>query len=84
MNPYSIWRYKIQYDYGFDSEKMKGLIYELSQQKTGWMVWMIHTSDAEWCQDFIDALSESIDYAKELGIPVVTVQEGAAAYEWVK
>ena len=82
MDPYNILRYKIQYDYDFDKDKMKKLLEELSSNKTGWMVWMIHTSDPEWCDDFVNALSESIDYASELGIPIVTVKDGAKKYVW--
>ena len=82
MDPYNIWRYKIQYDYGFDSNNMKVLIDTLASNKTGWMVWMIHTSDSNWCKEYVEALSESIDYAKKLGIPIVTVEEGAKAYTW--
>jgi len=82
MDSYNIMRYKIQYNYDFDPEKMKELIYQLSENGTGWMVWMIHTSDSQWCEEFVDAISQSIDYAKELGIPIVTAEEGASQYAW--
>ncbi len=82
MDPYNIWRYKIQYNYDFDAEKMKSLIADLAANKTGWMVWMIHTSDSKWCVEFINALSECIDYASQLGIPIVTASEGASCYSW--
>ena len=82
MDPYNIMRYRIQYDYDYDTLKMKKMIDELSANKTGWMVWMIHTSDSKWSKDYVDSISECIDYAKELGIPIVTVDEGAKAYTW--
>ena len=82
MDPYNIMRYRIQYDYDFDVKKMKELIYLLSEKGTGWMVWMIHTSDTQWGKAFVSALSECIDYAKELNIDIVTAAEGAEHYLW--
>lgn len=70
---YKIDRYRIQTDYSFDLTRMKALIDNCTQ---GWMIWVIHTSDAAWGDTFVSTISESIDYAKSVGLSIVTVRHG--------
>lgn len=40
----------------------------------GWMVWMIHTSSGDWTDAQVDGIEAAIDYARELGIDIVTCE----------
>lgn len=73
---YAIDRYRIDTDYHYDIDELKGLLDGLSG---GWMVWMIHTSSAYWTTyNGATAIASAIDYAKSKGIPLVTTEYGIA------
>lgn len=59
---------------------MKTLLDTLASTGTGWMVWMIHTSDTNFQSDSVTALGNAIDYARSLGIDIVNVAAGVAYY----
>ncbi len=77
-NRYKIKRYTVNPDKS--SDELKAMIDALLSDNTGWMVWMVHTSDAGFQQGFADILSEVIDYALESGIEIVTTQKGVESY----
>ena len=73
---YSIDRYRIDSDYQYDQAALRGLI---DGCNNGWMVWMIHTSGAEWTTyDGATAIADAIDYAKTKNLPIVTASYGIA------
>ena len=59
---------------------MQTLLDTLASAGTGWMVWMIHTSDVAFQSDSVTALGNAIDYARTLGIDIVNVAAGVAYY----
>ena len=73
INMYRIFRYRIQTDgYNYNLEALKELI-DACYASNGWMVWMIHTSDASWTETAKLNLIEAIQYAKTIGLPIVSV-----------
>lgn len=81
---YGVRRYRIgnNTDYHIDLDTLKGLIDNLS---SGWMVWMLHTSDASWVTGTGEGssayiLGQAVDYALSKGIPIVTAEYGFRAY----
>lgn len=46
----------------------------------GWMVWMMHTSDAVWTETAKGVLTDACQYAKSKGIRIVTAEAGFHAY----
>lgn len=80
INPFYIDRYRIESDYSYDIDQMKGLI-DNCIAKGGWMVWMIHTSSGyNWNESALSAVSQSIDYAISSGLPIVTARYGIERY----
>ena len=59
---------------------MQTLLDTLASTGTGWMIWMIHTSDSKFQSDSVTALGNAIDYARTLGIDIVNVAAGVAYY----
>ena len=81
INPYKIDRYKIESNGSlFTETNLKNLIDTLSAGGTGWMVWMIHTSEGTFQQAQADIISTVIDYAIMKDIEIVTAESGARAY----
>lgn len=79
-DPFYIDRYRIESDYSYDIDQMKGLI-DNCIAKGGWMVWMIHTSSGyNWNENALSAVSQSIDYAISSGLPIVTARYGIERY----
>lgn len=76
INRYGINRWSILPEY--DDLVLK--IDALAEEGTGWMVWMIHTSDVNFQQAQADALSRAIDYARSKGISIVTTECGVSYY----
>lgn len=75
-------RYKIK-RYTIDNlltEELKVLIDGLVAEETGWMVWMVHTSYAEFQQEQADVIGKVIDYALSQGIEIVTTKTGVKYY----
>ena len=79
-NPYYIYRYNVEGDYGYDVEKLKNILLDLYEQGTGWMIWTIHTSSKNWNSATLQAIIDSIDYCSEIGLPIVTVHYGRDHY----
>ena len=59
---------------------MQTLLDTLASTGTGWMIWMIHTSNGNFQSDSVTALGNAIDYARTLGIDIVNVAAGIAYY----
>ena len=73
---YSIDRYRIDSDYQYDQTALRGLI---DGCNNGWMVWMIHTSSADWVTyNAAVAIADAIDYAKTKNLSIVTASYGIA------
>ena len=80
IQPFYIDRYRIESDYSYDLNQMKGLI-DNCIAKGGWMVWMIHTSSGyNWNENALSAVSQAIDYAISSGLPIVTARYGIERY----
>lgn len=80
IDPVYIDRYRIESDYSYDLDSMKNLI-DNCITKGGWMIWMIHTSNtSRWSSTALSSISQSIDYAKEQGLPIVSAKTGAKLY----
>lgn len=80
IQPFYIDRYRIESDYSYDLNQMKGLI-DNCIAKGGWMVWMIHTSSGyNWNENALSVVSQAIDYAISSGIPIVTARYGIERY----
>lgn len=80
IEPFYIDRYRIESDYSYDLNQMKGLI-DNCIAKGGWMVWMIHTSSGyNWNENALSAVSQAIDYAISSGLPIVTARYGIERY----
>ena len=80
-DPHRIIRYNAMTDFdGMNGEKMKAFLYSLATGKTGWAVWMIHTSDPAWNHEKAEIIRDCIVYAQEIGLPVVTVWYGTTEY----
>lgn len=81
IDPYNIARYKMDVKDG--GTTAFAALDELIEAQTGWMVWMIHTSDSSW-QDNAEAYTaiygQLIDYALENGIQIVTTDYGYRTY----
>lgn len=80
IDPYKINRYKIEPDGSLNETDLKALIDTLVSGGTGWMVWMIHTSDGGFQQAQADIISTVIDYAIEQGVEIVTTECGVRHY----
>lgn len=78
--PYQIDRYKIEPTGLLNETDLKSLIDTLVSDGTGWMVWMIHTSDSGFQQEQANVISTVIDYAIEQGVEIVTAECGARNY----
>ena len=80
IDPFYIDRYRIESEYSYDIDQMKGLI-DNCIAKGGWMVWMIHTSSGyNWNENALSAVSQAIDYAISSGLPIVTARYGIERY----
>ena len=80
IDPFYIDRYRIETEYSYDLDQMKGLI-DNCIAKGGWMVWMIHTSSGyNWNENALSAISQAIDYAISSGLPIVTARYGIERY----
>jgi hypothetical protein len=80
IEPFYIDRYRIETEYSYDLNQMKGLI-DNCLTKGGWMVWMIHTSSGyNWSENALSAISQAIDYAISSGLPIVTARYGIERY----
>ncbi len=80
VKPYQIDRYKIEPTGLLNETDLKSLIDTLVSDGTGWMVWMIHTSDSGFQQEQANVISTVIDYAIEQGVEIVTAECGARNY----
>lgn len=74
-------RYRVQTDgYNYDPEQLKALV-DYCLANGGWMVWMIHTSEAVWTSlNGLAGITAAVDYAIEKGLPVVSVATGYKYY----
>lgn len=80
IEPFYIDRYRIETEYSYNLDQMKGLI-DNCLAKGGWMVWMIHTSSGyNWNENALSAVSQAIDYAISSGLPIVTARYGIERY----
>lgn len=81
FDPYYINRYRVQTDgYDYDPDQLKALV-DQCLEEGGWMVWMIHTSEAVWTTlNGLAGITAAIDYAIEKGLPVVSVDTGYRTY----
>lgn len=81
FDPYYINRYRVQTDgYDYDPDQLKALI-DNCLENGGWMVWMIHTSEAVWTsRNGLAGITAAIDYAIEQGLPVVSIDTGYRTY----
>ena len=81
VDPYKIKRYRVQTDgYNYDIDQLKSLI-DNCYRNGGWMVWMIHTSEAVWeSLNGLSAITAAIDYAKQKGLSIVNVATGYRNY----
>ena len=59
--------------------ELKSLI-DSCQADGGWMIWCIHTSSGNWSQASADNLSGAVDYARSIGVDIVTPDYGCARY----
>ena len=80
-DPHRIHRYIFNSDF---LEKGEEAIFEeldsLAASRTGWMIWMVHTSDRDWSQTKADVIRHALEHAIEIGLPVVTTAAGAREY----
>jgi peptidoglycan/xylan/chitin deacetylase (PgdA/CDA1 family) len=73
-------RYRLYSDYGgYDLNQIKGLVDDCVANG-GWMIWMIHTSEANWTSAVLQTLTDAIDYAIEQGLPIVSAETGYRFY----
>ncbi len=84
-NPYYIKRFdftaKSSGREPFTYEQMKENVDLLVSADSGWLVWMIHTSSTGgWSSDEVSKLGRIIDYARENGILVTTVEHAMKVY----
>ena len=77
FEPYKINRYVISPEGCGDLDT---LVDELTKIGTGWMVWMIHTSDGAFQQEQADQIAAAIDYAIKNGVRIVSSKEAIEAY----
>ncbi len=77
---YNIARYGIDAGSNLTREHLQALLDNLSQAGTGWMVWTIHTSSNHFQQNEADILADMIDYARSMGIEIVTTEYGVQQY----
>ena len=81
IDPYNIARYKMNVKDG--GTAAFAALDELIETQTGWMVWMIHTSDSSWQgneEAYTAIYGQLIDYALENGIQIVTTDYGYRTY----
>lgn len=79
-DPYKINRYSIDPSDLLTEENLTDLVNQLATNGTGWMVWMIHTSDSAFQQEQADILAAVIDYASSQGVEIVTVATAVQEY----
>ena len=79
MDKYNIQRYRLESIYEYDLDALKGLIDDC-KNKGGWMVWMIHTSSQGWNSTVLGVIEDCIDYARETGVPIVSVDYAYRKY----
>ncbi|MGM9642338.1 MAG: polysaccharide deacetylase family protein [Eubacteriales bacterium] len=79
-NRYGIERWSIDPNDTLTTENLQSMLDELATAGTGWMIWMIHTSDSDFQQDQADIISDAIDYARSKGIDIVTTEYGVKQY----
>ncbi len=81
INPYYIQRIPVELDpYLYDTDKLKALIDD-AVANGGWMVWIIHTSAASWSDhNGAQAIADSVDYAIDMGLPIVSADFGYQHY----
>jgi len=81
INPYYIQRIPVELDpYYYDIDQLKALIDD-AIANGGWMIWIIHTSAEAWTTyNGAQAMSDSIDYAIEKGLPIVSANYGYRKY----
>lgn len=73
-------RYRLYSDYGgYDLDQIKGLIDDCLANG-GWMIWMIHTSEANWTSTVLQTMTDAIDYAIAQGLPIVSAETGYRFY----
>lgn len=78
INPYGLDRWNIPPN--TELQTLKDKIDSLISDGTGWMIWMIHTSDGTFQQSFADVLSEAIDYAISQGLEIGNIEYGTRIY----
>lgn len=76
---YAVKRYRLYSDYGYDLAQIKALVDDCIANG-GWMVWMIHTSEANWTSDVLQTMTDAIDYAIAQGLPIVSAETGYRFY----
>lgn len=81
INPYYIQRIPVELDpYFYDIDQLKALIDD-AIANGGWMIWIIHTSAESWTTyNAAQAMADSIDYAIEQGLPIVSTDYGYRKY----
>ena len=88
LNPYCLQRYPVDVanttlsTTPYDLAYMKRII-DSTASTGGWMIWIMHTTGAEWQADKTGAkaaLEAAVLYAREKGVPVVTAEYGAKNY----
>ena len=80
-DPHRIIRYNGLTDFdGMNESAMHAFMDSLVTGRTGWAVWMIHTSDPSWSSEKAGIIRSCIAYAQQIGLPVVTAQYGATEY----
>ena len=76
LKPYYLRRFPVDTgDTAWNIDYMCGLIDQL-KDSNGWMIWIMHTSGANWDNTALDALNNAIDYAIENDIPIVSADCG--------
>ena len=78
INPYALDRWNIPPS--TELQTLKDKIDSLISDGTGWMIWMIHTSDGAFQQSFVDVLSEAIDYAISQSLEIGNMEYGIRIY----
>lgn len=76
IDRYGIYRYGVLPG----TDDLETLLDGLAAAGTGWMVWMTHTSDSNFQQASATALADAIDYARSLGVDIVSAATGVAYY----
>lgn len=80
-DPHRIHRWNFSTDFFTKSEsEIFADLDALMNSRTGWMVWMMHTSDAGFGQEKADVIRHTLEHAIEIGLPVVTTYDGAKEY----